>query len=301
MKHDLLEFRDLFILLTDIPLVNDDAEPETEVDESNKAPEGETEMDENQCCQTADRVEMPYDDHDHGHVVDSIECQTADGETNDRTVSAGKHRKIAKCSRVTDVDEPEVHFVDVVNRTVSAGKHRKFAKRSRVADDDELGVHFVDVIDRTVSAGKRCKFAKRSSVIEDTDDDEEPAEHASSVHGTVSTGKHHKIAKCSRVIDSENDDEELEEHATSVHPDINSETDEIMNGLLGKPRKSEARRKWSEEELYVLKNSFSKFLVGPNLPVWSDIIKLKQQYPVLGKRTKEQIKARFVHLKGTGR
>jgi len=61
------------------------------------------------------------------------------------------------------------------------------------------------------------------------------------------------------------------------------------------------REKWTDEEMQGLKLAFAKFLQGKQLPGWPDVIKARKKFPILSGRTKEKIKARFVHFKTTGR
>jgi len=62
-------------------------------------------------------------------------------------------------------------------------------------------------------------------------------------------------------------------------------------------RSASKRVKWSDEEITALK-TLQK--VDKSLPTWADIEHLKQCFSVLNIRTKEQIKARFVHWQKTG-
>lgn len=75
-----------------------------------------------------------------------------------------------------------------------------------------------------------------------------------------------------------------------------------QNSLVsGGRRQLVSKRKWSYEELRLLKSEFASFLKTDALPGWSDIDQLKRQFPCFCDRSKETIKARFVHFKKTGR
>jgi hypothetical protein len=59
------------------------------------------------------------------------------------------------------------------------------------------------------------------------------------------------------------------------------------------------RRKWNSQELDALQIAFARFKDSNTLPGWADIIAAQRQFPILKKRSREVIKARFVHLKKT--
>jgi hypothetical protein len=61
-----------------------------------------------------------------------------------------------------------------------------------------------------------------------------------------------------------------------------------------------SREKWNDEEMMALRSAFHDFLGVNKYPGWKDIIDAQQVFPVLKSRSKEIIKARFVHLKKTG-
>jgi hypothetical protein len=66
-------------------------------------------------------------------------------------------------------------------------------------------------------------------------------------------------------------------------------------------RRMKTHTRWLQEELDTIRCQFAKFLTGTALPGWKDIDKLKNDYaPLFGTRQREQIKARFVHMKKTG-
>jgi hypothetical protein len=62
-----------------------------------------------------------------------------------------------------------------------------------------------------------------------------------------------------------------------------------------------SRKKWSDEELQILETEFARFVTSDASPRWSDIEQVKKKFPCFESRTKEMIKARFIHLKRTGR
>jgi hypothetical protein len=98
--------------------------------------------------------------------------------------------------------------------------------------------------------------------------------------------------KCSSRKRNETDEEEEDESDYG-----SSQT------LKPRSRASKAptvQRKWFQEEIEILRIAFNEFLQGNELPGWDDVYDAQTQFPLLKKRTKETIKARFVHLKQTG-
>lgn len=67
-------------------------------------------------------------------------------------------------------------------------------------------------------------------------------------------------------------------------------------------RKSQSvREKWTGDQIDALRAAFSDFLYNDKLPLWADILEAQKLFPVLASRSKEKVKARFVHLKKTNR
>jgi hypothetical protein len=112
-----------------------------------------------------------------------------------------------------------------------------------------------------------------------------------------------------RIVDSDsestNSDVEPISHVQfGMDVEPNSDVDSTVPELsakIGVCRKPTIRMRWQEEEITTLKREFAKFLKSDCLPLWSDIDELKSKYPAFKSRTHAQIKARFVHVKKSGR
>lgn len=63
-------------------------------------------------------------------------------------------------------------------------------------------------------------------------------------------------------------------------------------------RKYSIRRKWSDEELAILKRVIKR---SASVPGWNEIDEAKRRHKILENRSREQMKARIVHLMNTGR
>lgn len=112
--------------------------------------------------------------------------------------------------------------------------------------------------------------------------------------------KKHCFTQNGVIDDSETSDIEPDSDCDStVEPD--DDIDRTTTSDAHFKRSFSMRVKWSQKELDALKKVFAKFLHGPKLPGWNDIDKLIDRHSFFSNRTKKQIKARFVHLKKTGR
>lgn len=100
--------------------------------------------------------------------------------------------------------------------------------------------------------------------------------------------KNNIIDSDSEISDQENRD-----------PHVNRPRAKSAAGMSeGDGRKKALRVQWTDEELNILKRSFSNFLRSDSAPGYSLIKEVQKKHPVLAKRTPAQIKSRFIHLKG---
>jgi hypothetical protein len=92
------------------------------------------------------------------------------------------------------------------------------------------------------------------------------------------------------------DDDECDQSATNGR--TGSVTVSSTSGMNNEPK---LREKWNDEEMMALQCAFNDFLSVKKHPEWQDIFAAQEHFPVLKTRSKEIIKARFVHFKKTGR
>jgi hypothetical protein len=100
---------------------------------------------------------------------------------------------------------------------------------------------------------------------------------------------HNKFVK-NRIVDSSDSDNEPDSLVSSSKDTAHT-----------KNKAPSVRQKWTEDEMNALRIAFADFINGDRLPLWEDIYEAQQQFPQLAKRSKEKIKARFVHFKETNR
>ena len=106
----------------------------------------------------------------------------------------------------------------------------------------------------------------------------------------------------------ENDSESGTEEPTTTERNLKSHftlDDQLMDSSISssppKQRRLKTHTKWALEELDIIRAEFSSFMNGKKLPGWKEIDKLKSDHaPLFDSRAREQIKARFVHMKKTG-
>jgi hypothetical protein len=116
-----------------------------------------------------------------------------------------------------------------------------------------------------------------------------------------------------RIVSSDSDaepDSDVEPDREVV-PDQREDADE-QKSSASDSRRFATKRKWSSEDIEILKSEFKQFmrtdaLPGWNeidalrLPGWNEIDALRQKYACFAIRSRETIKAGFVYLKQTNR
>lgn len=106
-----------------------------------------------------------------------------------------------------------------------------------------------------------------------------------------------------RIIqsDSESPDSTVEPDSPDSETDAQTTADSSTIDQAPVSRKVGLRVKWTEDELSIMKRQFARYIKGDGLPLSNDIEKLKECHSIFKNRSNAKIKARFVHLKKTGR